>query len=156
MMNHLKLKNLQYGKLFYPNDLDAQSIQYFLFFDTIEKTSISFNELIHNSVSKIPMPISGIYEIKKQYFETRNKKSKPKKFTLPTNGPAKKNKSEVWRFLRDTTPVNELKKLYQNKCQICNKTFEITKNKFYSEVHHYYPLEAILFHHYIQTIYLHN
>jgi len=135
-----KIKNPKFGKLFYPNDLDASAIQYFLFFEDIQKINISFNELIHNSVSKIPIPISGIYEIKKQYYQI--KKSKPKKFITPiTNGPAKKNKSEIWRFLRDTKPVNQLKKLYQNKCQICNKTFEIGKNKFYSEVHHYHPLE---------------
>ena len=136
-----KLKNLQYGKLFFPNDLDAKSIQYFLFFDNIEKTSISFNELIHNSITEIPVPISGIYEIKKQYYETKIQKSKPKKFILPTNGPAKKNKSEVWRFLRDSKPVKELKTLYHNKCQICGQTFEIATKKFYSEVHHYHPLE---------------
>jgi len=135
-----KIKNPKFGKLCYPHDLDASSIQYFLFFENLQKTNISFNELIHNSVTRISVYISGIYEIKKQYYQI--KKSKPRKFIPPiTNGPAKKNKSEVWRFLRDTTPVNELKKLYQNKCQICNKTFEIAKNKFYSEVHHYHPLE---------------
>jgi len=137
-----KIKNPKFGKLFYPNDLDASSIHYFLFFDDIQKTNLSFNELMHNSIARLSVPVSGIYELKKEYYQTKIKKSKPKKFISPiTNGPAKKNKSEIWRFLRDTKPVKDLKKLYQNKCQICNKTFEIKKNQFYSEVHHYHPLE---------------
>jgi predicted restriction endonuclease len=136
-----KIKNPTFGKLFYPHDLDANSIQYFLFFNEIQKIDISFNELIHNSVSKMSVPVSGIYEIKKSYRQIKNQKTKPKKFILPASGPAKKNKSEVWRFLRDPKPVRELKTLYRNKCQICAQTFEIDKNKFYSEVHHYHPLE---------------
>ncbi len=137
-----KTKNSKFGTLLYPNDLDSKSIEYFLFFNEIQKTNVSFNELIHNSVTKIPIPISGIYEIKKIYYDTKNQITKPIKFTIPTiNGPAKKNKSEIWRYLRDTKPVKELKALYHDKCQICAQTFEIGKNKFYSEVHHYHPLE---------------
>ena len=137
-----KIKNLKFGKLFYPNDLDASSIHYFLFFDDIQKTNLSFNELIHNSITRLSVPVPGIYELKKEYYQTKIKKSKPKKFIYPTNGPAKKNKSEVWRFLRDPKPVRELKTLYRDKCQVCDQTFEIGNDKFYSEVHHYRPLEA--------------
>jgi hypothetical protein len=137
-----KIKNPKFGKSLYPNDLDASLIQYFLFFNEIQKTNISFNELIHNSITRISVPIPGIYEIKKSYYQINNKKPKPKKFISPiVNGPAKKNKSEVWRYLRDTKPVKELKALYHDKCQICAQTFEVGKNKFYSEVHHYHPLE---------------
>jgi len=135
-----KTKNPKFGKSIYPHELGTNSIQYFLFFNEIQKTNVSFNELIHNSASKISVLISGIYEINQEYYQT--KKSKPKKFISPKkNGPAKKNKSEVWRYLRDTKPVKELKALYRDKCQICGCIFEIGKNKFYSEVHHYHPLE---------------
>jgi predicted restriction endonuclease len=37
--------------------------------------------------------------------------------------------------------VRKLKDLYDNRCQVCGYTFEYDKGKFYSEVHHYNPLE---------------
>jgi len=138
-----KSKNSELGQIIYQNEPNAKSIEYFLFFKEIQKTNLSFNEVIHNSITKISAPISGIYEIKKSYYKDKHQKTKPKKFILSkiTKGPPKKNKSEVWRFLRDTKPVKKLKELYKNKCQICEKTFEIGKNQFYSEVHHYWSLE---------------
>ena len=48
-----KIKNPKFGKLLYPHDLDANAIQYFLFFENLQKTNISFNELIHNAIFKI-------------------------------------------------------------------------------------------------------
>ncbi|WP_336882266.1 HNH endonuclease [Priestia koreensis] len=41
---------------------------------------------------------------------------------------------------RDSNPVNYLKQLYNNSCQICNKRIEISKDRYYSEVHHIRPL----------------
>ena len=137
-----KSKNSKLGQILYQNDSNAKYIVYFLFFKEIQKTNLSFHEIIHNSTTKIPVPVSGVYEIKKSYSD-RCRKTKPKKFMFSkiTKGPAKKNKSEVWRFLRDTKSVKKLKELYKNQCQICNKTFKIGEKQFYSEVHHYWPLE---------------
>ena len=138
-----KSKNTKLSSVMYRNDLNAKNVEYFLFFKSLENNQISFHELIHNAVSKISVPIAGIYEIKKSYYDKSSKKTKPKQLSLTKipKGPAAKNKSEVWRFLRDTKDVKKLKSLYDGKCQICGTTFEIGKNRYYSEVHHYWPLE---------------
>lgn len=61
---------------------------------------------------------------------------------LPSDltGPPPKIKSEVTRFIRDTQKTKELKKMYQDRCQICNYRLETKNNTHYSEVHHLHPL----------------
>jgi len=47
----------------------------------------------------------------------------------------------VTRFIRDTKKTRLLKKKYHDKCQVCNYQISIGSRKFYSEVHHLYPLK---------------
>jgi len=49
-----------------------------------------------------------------------------------------KTKTEIFRVLRDTKLAKELKLLYHNKCQICDKKI-ILKESEYSEAHHIKP-----------------
>jgi len=49
-------------------------------------------------------------------------------------------KSEIYRIIRDTAVTRKLKALYKYKCQICDFTFKIEKNKSYCEAHHIRPL----------------
>lgn len=141
-----KLINLNFGKLFYPGDLNSKQINYFIFFEKLEECSISYHELIHNSKLQIYVE-QGIHEIKKEYYSENKKKERYKKFNPQEKiiGKSKRSKSEVWRYVRNTGKVKELKNLYHNKCQICSDTFQYDtvrgNSEFYSEVHHYDPLK---------------
>jgi len=140
-----KVKNLKFGELIYPQVIDEKEITYFLFFKKLDVRNISYHKLINNSKSTIRIH-QGIYEIKSEYYAEIIKKVSPKKFNPKEKilGPAKRSKSEVWRFVRNQGKILELKNLYRNKCQICGYTFEHNVNQkkgFYSEVHHYNPLK---------------
>lgn len=149
-----KIVNQNIGKLMWPDDLDAKQLTHFLLFERLHETDQSYHDVIQSSTSKITVPIPSIYEIKKESHlkilaGTENEtyrveqKSSPKPFVPPKSkhGHPQKSKSEVNRFLRDSALVKKLKKLYADRCQICGFTFEYQLNKFYSEVHHYNPLE---------------
>ncbi len=146
-----KLFDKKIGKRLWPDNLDSQEITHFLLFDSIQHVNLSFLQTIENASDEIKILFPGIYELKKSFkinidkSDLQNKhKSIPKPFIVPSTkvGPAQKDIFEVIRFIRDSTKVKKLKKLYNNKCQICNYTFEYKKNHFYSEVHHYNPLKA--------------
>ena len=141
-----KVKNLEIGELIYPGTLEKKQVNYFLFFKKLDGCVISYHELIHNSKSTIHVE-QGIHEIKKEPYSEKKKKEKHKKFDPKEKiiGKAKRSKSEVWRYVRNTIKVKELKNLYHNKCQICSNTFQYETVsgdfEFYSEVHHYNPLK---------------
>ena len=144
-----KLIDKKLGKLIWPDGLNSGQITYFLLFENLENVHISFTEMISHSKESLIASIPGIYKINDS-FKLRSKLNKiSKKHSIPLpfvmsttkNGPAQKNTTEVTRFLRDPSKVKKLKKLYNNRCQICSHTFEYKKNQFYSEVHHYNPLK---------------
>ncbi len=56
--------------------------------------------------------------------------------------PPNKYKTVVDRIIRDTSLIRELKVIYQDKCQICEKKIKL-KDKNYSEGHHLQPLGGI-------------
>ena len=140
-----KIKNLKYGKLIYPEFIDNLQINYFLFFEKLDVCAVSYYELIHNS--KLPKRIhQGIFEINKEYFSEKIKKSIPKKLPYEiTVGKAKKRRTNIEGFVRNSK-VKNLKKLYDNQCQILQCNFKLkyvnknNKKSSYSEVHHYNPL----------------
>lgn len=47
---------------------------------------------------------------------------------------------EIDQLLRNQVYVNEVKTIYQNRCQLCNEQLIVGKKKYYSEVHHIKPL----------------
>lgn len=53
---------------------------------------------------------------------------------------ARRIRREIEVILRDQKLVDEIKRKYNNTCQICGKQIRIGKNKYYSEVHHIHPL----------------
>ena len=150
-----KLINSNIGSSIWSDEINSEQINHFIFFKKTIKFNFSYHELIQYSTSKITIPIPGIYEIKKVFTKIvqnsiKNKKSvpiknkfRPKDFDISIISKTipKKYKSEVSHYTRDPKLVKRLKELYQNKCQICNFTFEYKKGKFYSEVHHYNPLQ---------------
>lgn len=140
-----KIKNLKFGEILYPELIDKKQINYFLLFDKLDVCNISYSKLVDYSKYKIRLR-EGLFEIDKKYAIEKPQKSVPKKFSSKEKilGPAKRSKSEIYRFIRNQGKVKDLKNLYENKCQICDYTFEHNVNKskgFYSEVHHYNPLK---------------
>lgn len=144
-------KNL--GKTLWPYNLDSQNITHFLLFDNIGKTNLLFTKTLDFAIKQIKMPFAGIYKLKKNFrlsdthgstTSQTNNKSDIKSIIIPFEKRklSPRETFEVQRFLRDSNKVKKLKKLYDNKCQICQHTFEYNAGKFYSEVHHYNPLKA--------------
>jgi hypothetical protein len=54
--------------------------------------------------------------------------------------PPKKVKTTTLRIIRDTPLSQQLKTLYDHKCQICGTAIYLSDKKLYSEVHHIRPL----------------
>ena len=136
----------------WPDDIESKQVNHFIIFKKINKSNISYNELTQLTAPS-PAHFPGIYAIKDAFKKivknsiigkkTIPRQSKPKSFDFIKTSKivAKKYKSEVTRHKRDPKLVKELKKLYHNKCQICNDTFEKNiKREFYSEAHHYNPV----------------
>lgn len=53
---------------------------------------------------------------------------------------ARRIRREIEAILRNQKLVDELKLRYNNVCQICGTQIKIGANKYYSEVHHIWPL----------------
>lgn len=141
------------GNMIYSNNSLKGNRKYFLFFSEIKKeTEINFIQVgnrcgdINNILRK-----GGIHKLKfniellgKQISGNKDKSKKysPKQFAwnkTPTK-PVDKEKNEIFRYVRDVPLVSKLKKMYNYECQICGLAIKYGKNKFYCEVHHYYPL----------------
>ena len=75
----------------------------------------------------------NIQEISKEIKVEKNVK-------IPNgNTKIKRKSSNLKRIIRDTSVTKFVKKLYNNHCQICGKTIELSFD-YYSEAHHIIPL----------------
>lgn len=148
-----KITAKKLGRVLWPDNPDSQGITHFLLFDSIQKTNLLFTQTLDNTAKKVRMSFPGIYELQKNFragldaaeaWPDAKDRPRPKPFVMPDmkKTPTPKKQFEVMRFLRDSGKVKKLKKIYCNRCQICEYTFEYEKGKFYSEVHHYNPLKA--------------
>lgn len=141
-----KIIDEKLGRIMWPNSIIAEQITHFLLFDRLESVSVFYHEMTSNAKSKLHVPIPGIYEIRKEFYNrlqvqvTSTRKPKTFRLSKSIEKIPKTDVCEINRFLRDSSSVSKLKALYDNKCQICGFTFEYDKAKFYSEVHHYNPL----------------
>ena len=149
-----KIINSKIGKNIWPDEINSNQINHFLFFKKINKFNLSYHELIGYSDRVVKVPIPGIYEIKNTFKKIIENKFKNQPLLSTTNQlrPKETNyakiskivpikyKTEVFHYARDPPLVKTLKKLYDNRCQICDFTFEYKKGKFYSEAHHYNPI----------------
>jgi len=139
-----KKTNLQYGELIYPEASDSKQINYFLFFDKLDSCREPF-EVLKNK-SKPSFSNEGIFEIKEESPHKRITKIKVKKLPIEkTIAKAEKRRREVEEYTRNPTRVKNLKKFYNNECQIEQCDFKLNyekkgKIKPYSHVHHYNPL----------------
>lgn len=53
---------------------------------------------------------------------------------------ARRIRREIEIMLRDQKLVDEIKRKYNNICQVCGLQLIVGKNRYYSEVHHIWPL----------------
>jgi hypothetical protein len=78
------------------------------------------------------------------YLEIKISKLKSKEIEKIIPSSIKKEpqkiKTTTLRRVRDTVKSKKLKKIYQNKCQICNYSFPQYVKSGYSEVHHVWPM----------------
>jgi len=147
-----KSKKLKLGKIVYPNSIDKKQTNHFLFFKNLEKTSISYSDLIRNYSKDDIYLEQGIHQIKEEFYfkKIKNKKSReysPKKLPFEkTIGKAQKKRKNIESYSRNKN-VKPLKILYADKCQIVQCGFRLKyvnekgKHSSYSEVHHYNPLK---------------
>ncbi len=80
----------------------------------------------------------GIYKITEKIMTAKSKeqiKLSEKLHEIP-----EKKTVSVKQIKRDSTKVKNLKKYYQDQCQVCLCRIEIKKKKYYSEVHHLRPI----------------
>ena len=140
-----KAINKSWGKKIWPDQPNSVDITNFLFFERLEKTKLPFSEVTGRSLDPVSAYLPGLYRMKDAINTVAGDGAQTvpiKRLPEPVkNSFPKKNSSEVSRFVRDSLLVRKLKKLYNNRCQICGYTMEYSKGKFYSEVHHYKPLE---------------
>jgi len=126
------------------NDFRSRSMTCLMFFDEFLGCSYLYHKMLQHGGLHNPHP--GIYEVPQPIFAlstpAKDLKKNANSQVLPSDltGPPPKIKSEVTRFIRDTQKTKELKKMYQDRCQICNYRLETKNNTHYSEVHHLHPL----------------
>jgi len=137
-----KIKNTAIPKKFWGNDFRSKSKKLVIIFGKTFEEEIPYHELLH--AQKLSNPIPGIYKIKQKITLNKpRKKSKPEfqeKLSDKVGGVPERKTSVITHVVRDSKKVKDLKKLYQNKCQVCNYRLKIGNNKYYSEVHHLRPL----------------
>ena len=84
------------------------------------------------------------YETMENYLEIKIIQLKSKKIEeiIPSSMKKESRKIEMTtqRRVRDTAKSKKLKKIYENKCQICNYSFPQYVKSGYSEVHHVWPM----------------
>ena len=59
---------------------------------------------------------------------------------VPTDELPERLRAEVFRLVRDTKLIRELKTAHKDTCQLCGLRMELTPGRFYSEGHHIKPL----------------
>ena len=140
-----KAKNLKYGEIIYPETIDRKQINYFLFFKKLDDCREPFEVLKKRSKSNI-FSNEGIFEIKQRTNSERIKKTKINKALIEkTRGKVERKHRSIQALDRNQSNVVQLKKLYNNKCQIQQCNFELNyekggKIKQFSHVHHYNQL----------------
>ncbi len=114
-----------------------------ILFSTIQNVNIPFNMVCRSAGIKSTGKFTNLYLAKNKITKIIKPTGKiPTGIVMiSTDGMPDKNSEVVTRFIRDTKKVKELKKLYNDKCQICGYTINPSKNTRYSEVHHLHPLK---------------
>lgn len=144
--------NKKIPRKIFGTDYRSKALTHIIYFKNLLKTNIGFSKMLTFGKLKT-IPTHGTYKISQTRFnelkkittlDLASKTKKTKTITLPDDfkGPPKKRKKEITSFDRATAKTKKLKKLYQNKCQICGYRIKKPDGDYYSEVHHLWPLGA--------------
>ena len=116
-------------------DVRTLQMTHMVYFTRLQKLHRSLDSVQRRIIeNKISLP--GVYQIPENDIKTK----KPVGLTVDLEGPPARIKCNVVRFIRDTQKSRRLKKIYENRCQICGYQLEIGEKVYYSEVHHLRPL----------------
>ena len=126
------------------DDFRTKTSRLVIFLHEFSESSIGYSEMLRSTESKTQNS-PGIYIVNKKFKEiepepTSSDFLKPVLTPVDFAGPPPKTRYQIIRYIRDTKKTNELKKLYQNKCQVCNYQIITSNNEYYSEAHHVWPL----------------
>ena len=144
-----KSKSLRYGETIYPDLVDKKELNYFLFFEKLDSCREPF-ELLKKRAKLGKFSSEGIFEMKEESNSKKNKKTKINKSLIEkTIGKVERKHREFQALVRNQANVSQLKKLYNNQCQIQQCSFKLNyekggKIKQYSHVHHYNQLSESL------------
>jgi len=137
------------AKILFGTSFRSKELKYLLFFYNIYKTNFTFSEM-KQFVDLKHAPEHGMFSISKisekiflERFENQ-KQGQLEQFqntSNSNNGKPKKTQRSVNIFERDSAIVKKLKNQYQNFCQVCNYRLKKSDGGFYSEVHHFWPLQ---------------
>jgi len=98
------------------------------------------NKIYKIYVDKQPTDPELIFEEKVEEIISKSGKNLFENYKLEEEVLPKNTVSQVIRKVRDTEKSMALKKMYDFKCQICQKRIQISPDKYYAEGHHIKPL----------------
>ena len=126
----------------------AKELKHLLLFDEISKTKFTFSEMKKFVDIKLN-PSHGVFQVKnpKSMFLKKFQQNDQGKIDIPlidvpekSTLPNQKTRSTTV-FERDSKLVLKLKKEYKNICQVCGYKIQKSNGEYYSEVHHFWPLQ---------------
>jgi predicted HNH restriction endonuclease len=139
------------AKILFGTSFRAKELKYLLFFNNIYKTEFTFSEM-KRFVGLKHNPEHGMFSIskisEKIFLEKFENKKQGKLEQIPFQNPDNDNKGQPKKtqrsinvFERDSSIVKKLKQQYDDFCQVCNYRIKKSTGGFYSEVHHFWPLQ---------------
>jgi len=144
-VNHTKIDPNVSKK--WSSNFRTSTMQYLIYFDNVQQLRIPKGEIINYADDQTSRHMPGLHKIKTdKHYTLISKLLSYDPITdhllapVDLNNPPAKIKYTNTRFIRDTNTSQKLKKLYENRCQICNYRLEIEPATHYSEVHHIWPL----------------
>ena len=123
----------KYAVKIWGKNFRSSTMGYLLYFkiETIEP--IGYSKLLGSD--NMASRDSGIFVIGQTPKNKISKKLDPIDMIVP-----EQFNCETIRYIRDTNKSKDLKKLYNDRCQVCSYFIKINSIKQYSEVHHIRPL----------------
>ena len=134
---------------FFGNSFRSKELKYLLYFDTIYTSKFTYSEMksivgLNNNPShgffNIPPTSKNSFIKKFNTYDLGQSESFEIEEPVNPNGSPDKKIKQTTVFDRNTTIVKKLKKQYDNLCQVCGYRIKKSDGTFYSEVHHFWPL----------------
>ena len=116
--------------------------QRLVLFSSIHDIDVTFSRLCRDASVNPSSMFTNIYLAKNHIGDATLPVEKMITGTIiiSEDGTPNKKTEVVTRFIRDTRKVKQLKRMYNNECQICGHVIKVSSKSRYSEVHHIHPL----------------